>query len=109
MMSSLKLTPSGNAPPSCRYLCTASRPVYTTPLISTSSPTLSARILSSVKGRESLVMSVKPFGDFAVVAQGHALPPVSPAHVTDAHEERRRQPVRRANLHPQQGRLAAET
>src|ERR1043165_2376578 len=56
-MPSRRLTPGGNAPPSCKYLWTASRPVNTTPEINTSSPTLSARILSSVKGKLSFVMA----------------------------------------------------
>src|SRR6266487_5588616 len=57
-MPSLKLTPSGNVPPSCKYLCTASRPVNTVPEINTSSPTFSARIFSSVKGKDNLIMVI---------------------------------------------------
>src|ERR1019366_6438467 len=57
-MPSRKLTSGGSLPPSCKYLCIASRPVNTTPEINTSSPTFSARIFSSVKGNESLVMVI---------------------------------------------------
>jgi hypothetical protein len=38
--------------------CTASRPVNTMPEIKTSSPTFSARIVSSVKGKLNFVMGV---------------------------------------------------
>ena len=41
--------------------------------------------------------------------QRHALTPERPAHVADAHEKGRGQPVCRANFHAQQGRLAAKT
>src|SRR6185369_3126209 len=55
-MPSRNFTSGGGVPPSCRYLWTASRPVNTTPEINTSSPTLSARIFSSVKGKLNFVM-----------------------------------------------------
>src|SRR3989442_15751237 len=61
-MPSRRLTPGGNRPPSCRYLWTASRPVNTTPDIRTSSRTFSARIFSSVKGKErSIIFSLGKF------------------------------------------------
>src|SRR6516162_4627625 len=69
MMPSFNVTPGGSLPPSCRYLWTASRPVYTTPEISTSSPTFSARILSSVKGKVSLII-IKPL---PLQSQHHAV------------------------------------
>src|SRR5688572_8716878 len=117
MMPSRRLTPGGSSPPSCRYLCTASRPVNTTPLMATSSPTLSARILSSVKGRErgiiagfgKLSRSIQPLRDLAIAIQFDATPAVGPAHVAHADEIRRRHAVRRADLHAQQRGLAAET
>src|SRR5208337_2969031 len=55
-MPSRRFTPGGSLPPSCRYLWTASRPVNTTPEINTSSPTFSARIFSSVKGKVNCVI-----------------------------------------------------
>src|SRR5881296_3410834 len=113
-MPSRKLTPGGNRPPSCKYLCTASRPVKTTPLRATSSRTFNARIFSSVKGKERLIifslgkfpglaadfqrgLSVQPSGDFPLRIQRHAQPPIGPAHVTDADEKRRGQTIDRAN------------
>src|SRR6266567_2146460 len=58
-MPSRKLTPGGSLPPSCKYLCTASRPVKSTPEINTSSPTFSARIFSSVEGLVSWIIKIK--------------------------------------------------
>src|SRR5436190_24331952 len=104
-----RLSSGGNSPPSCRYLCTASRPVKNIPLIATSSPFLSARIFSSVNGAEREIMLVKPLGDFALSVEFDALPTVRPAHVTDADEERRRQAIRRAHFHPEQRCFAAKT
>src|ERR1041384_4265763 len=57
-MLSRRFTPGGNPPPSCKYWCTASRPVNTTPVIETSSPTFSARILDSVNGLVSWIIIV---------------------------------------------------
>src|SRR5438445_9048747 len=56
-MPSRRFAPGGNWPASCRYLCTASRPVNTTPEINTSSRTFSARILDLVKGKFNRVMA----------------------------------------------------
>src|SRR4030095_15205892 len=56
-MPSRRSAPGGNSPPSCKYLCTASRPVNSTPEIKTSSPTFSARIFSSVNGGLNFVMT----------------------------------------------------
>src|SRR5438067_1336948 len=112
MIPSLKLTLAGSLPPSCKYLCTASRPVNNTPLISTASPTLSERIFSSVNGIVSFVMgtkSVEPFLNFSAGLQYHPLPPVGPAHVTDAHKKRGGHSVDGADLHAEQGRFATET
>src|SRR5438876_1021788 len=58
-MPSRRFAPIGNWPPSCKYLCTASRPVNTTPEMRTSSPTFSARILDSVNGSLSSIMSCR--------------------------------------------------
>src|SRR5438552_1292797 len=137
-MPSRILTPAGNWPPSCRYLCTTSRPVKTTPEITTSSRAFKARIFDSVKGDESWIIriersvggmecrrpgpaarrsrvrysstssSVKPLHNFALPVQRHAQPAIRPAHVTDAHEIGRRQTIDRANLHAQQSRFAPE-
>ena len=52
---------------------------------------------------------IKPFLNFTIRIQRHALTPIRPAHVADAHEKGRGQAVRRANLHAQQRRLAAES
>src|SRR5215213_4339608 len=103
-----RLTSGGSSPPSCRYLCTASRPVKNMPLMATSSPFLSARIFSSVNGAEREIMSVKPLGDFALRVEFNALPPIRPAHITDADEERCRQTIGREYFHAEQGRLAAK-
>src|SRR5208283_621668 len=74
-MPSRKFTPGGSWPPSCKYLWTASRPVNTTPVISTSSPTFNARIFSSVKGKESLIIksfsSVLRLRLFVIAEIGH--------------------------------------
>src|ERR1039457_5203247 len=70
MMPSLKLTPGGSAPPSCKYLWTASRPVWMTPEMSTSSPTFSARVFSSVKGNESLIIKLMFFVNLVSVSNG---------------------------------------
>jgi hypothetical protein len=53
--------------------------------------------------------SIQPLPNFPICIQRHALTPIHPAHVADAHEIGRGQAVRRANLHAQQRRLAAET
>src|ERR1044071_957193 len=112
-MPSRRFTSGGKRPPACRYWCTASRPVKTTPVMTTSSPTFSARILDSVNGLVSWIIniarsdrpitpllhhsitpgSVEPPHNFAPRAQRHAQPPVRPAHVADAHEIGGRQPV----------------
>src|SRR5204862_4984893 len=108
-MPSRRFAPGGNSPPSCKYLCTASRPVNTTPEIRTSSPTFSARIFSSVKGKEiEIMILIQPPLNFSIRIQCHTLPPIRPAHITDAHEKRRWQAIHRADFHTEQSRLAAE-
>src|SRR5579885_3518957 len=109
MMPSLKLT--GGSLPSFSHLWTASRPVNTTPEISTMSPTLSARTFSSVKGAESWIIadsSIKPLLDLALGSDESALPPVRPAHIGHRHEEGGRQAVEQADLGPEERRLAVE-
>src|SRR6266404_1565694 len=101
-MPSRRLTPGGSFPPSCKYLCTASRPVKSTPEISTDSPTFNERIFSSVIGVLSWITEsslIEPLFNLPAGFQQHALPPKSPAHIADADEIGSRQPVGRANLH----------
>src|ERR1043166_8196123 len=74
-----------------------------------SSPTLRERIFSSVNGAASEIMLVEPLGDVALRVELHALTAISPAHIADADEERRRQTIRRADFHAKQSGLAAET
>src|SRR6266404_7789801 len=129
---SFNLTSGGSRPPSCKYLWTASRPVNSVPLIPTSSPTLSARMADSETGVARLIISkwsddhsshtshsshqshedgvsVEPFLDIPVCIEAHALPSVSPAHVTDAHKKRCRKPVRCADFRSQQRRFSSKT
>src|SRR6187401_2859881 len=105
-----KLTPAGSLPPSCRYLCTASRPVNKVPEISTASPTFSERTSTSSQGVLSFTIrnSVKPAVDFTIAVKLHALPAIRPTHVADAHEERSGQAIGGANLHPEQRRFASK-
>src|SRR4051812_23803697 len=92
-MPSRRSTPGGSCPPSCKYLCTASRPVNSTPEISTASPTFSARIFSSLKGVVSSGISldsiqplslIQPALDFAARFERDALAAKGPAHVANA-------------------------
>src|SRR5438270_242799 len=104
-MPSRKLTAAGSCPPSCKYLWTASRPVNRTPEISTESPTLSARVFSSVKGLVSWIIktnSIEPLFYVATGCERHSLPAKGPTHIADTHKIRSRQPVGRDNLYPQQ-------
>src|SRR4051794_23251974 len=106
MTASRKLT--GGSFPSCSHLWTASRPVKTTPVSSTMSPTLSLRILSSVKGALSWIISIEPLLDLALRRDLRALAAIGPAHVRDADEIGRRNAVQRADLHAHERGLAAE-
>src|ERR1700744_903475 len=122
MMPSRRFTPEGSLPPSCKYLWTASRPVNTTPDISTSSPTFRVRTFSSVKGKVSLIMiasinqvdrlvnsrSIEPFLNICLRVQNHPLAAIGPAHVTDADKERCGHAIGRAYFHAQQCGLAAK-
>src|SRR6185369_18081948 len=103
-----RFTPGGSFPPSCRYLCTASRPVNNVPEISTASPTFSERISPSSHGVVSFAISIEPSLNLTG-AQLHALAPIRPAHVTDADKVGHQQPIRSADFHAEQNRLAAET
>src|SRR6266446_1356235 len=126
---SFNLTPGGSRPPSCKYLWTASRPVNSVPVMPTSSPTLSARMADSETGVPRLIISkwsddhsshsshqshengvsVEPFLDIPVCIEAHALPSVSPAHVTDAHKKGGWKPVCGADLCAQQCRFSPKT
>src|SRR5687768_6164587 len=75
----------------------------------TSSPTLSERIVCSEIGTFSSIILIEPGLDFAGVVEDSALAAIRPAHVADAHEERRGQAIGRANFHAEQSRFAAET
>src|SRR5208283_5160207 len=101
-------TAAGNWPPSCRNLWTASRPVNNVPVIATASPTFSARTAASETGVVSVIMSIQPFPDAALLVQRHALAPVGPAHVADADEVGGGQAVEHADFGAQQGGLAAK-
>src|SRR3954466_15832847 len=101
MMPSLKLT--GGSLPSSSHLWTASRPVKTTPVISTMSPTLSERTFSSVKGAEREVInvsSIEPFLDGALGRDDRALATIGPAHIGNRDEKRCRQSIESADLSP---------
>src|SRR5205085_4047057 len=53
--------------------------------------------------------SVQPFAHLAVGVEIRAAAAIGPAHVRDAYEVRRRQPVLRADLAREQRRVAAES
>src|SRR6516162_10031124 len=112
-MPSCKLTPSGSCPPSCKYLCTASRPVKRRPLIATSSPTFKARLADSEMGVVSWIISpasllIEPVLDTALRRESDALPPIRPAHVAYAYKIRGRQAIEHADFRAQQRRFATE-
>src|ERR1041384_2731944 len=109
-MPPFRETPSGSRPPSCRYLWTASRPVNTTPLTTTASPTFSTRTCSSEIGVCSDIMCplVETLLDAPVPRKRGPLPPICPAHVADAHEIRSGHAVDRADFHTEQRCLPAK-
>ena len=112
-----------------RCACTASRPVYISPLISTTSPTLSARTCSSVSGGAQNDFAAgerkaRTLGHFFDRARGIAIEPVGdraagsvepdaeaaegPAIVGDRDEEAGGQTVGGADLAADQRHFAAE-
>src|SRR5688500_14548582 len=78
------------------------------PLISTSSPTLSERIFSSVNGRVTGIILVQPLLDFPGLTKGCALAAIGPAHVADADEEGGGKAIGSADFYAEQRGFAAE-
>src|SRR5688572_9982965 len=78
------------------------------PLISTSSPTLSERIFSSVNGRVTGIILIKPLLDFAGLAERCALAAIRPAHVADADKEGGGKAIGGADFYAEQRRFSAE-
>src|SRR5688572_1123829 len=78
------------------------------PLISTSSPTLSERIFSSVNGRVTGIILIKPLLDFAGLAERCALAAIGPTHVAHADKEGGGKAIGRADFYAEQRGFSAE-
>src|SRR2546430_8652593 len=71
-------------------------------------PATSTSDVRMIRLSTSMRRSVQPLGCVPLQVEVHAAPAIRPAHVSDRHEKRRRQPIELADLARQERGVAAE-